>query len=54
MRTYRDCTKEMIEKLREALGETIYKRCHFVVREIQRVQDAVQAIEEKIFWHWEN
>ena len=49
VRTFRDCTKEMVEKLREALGETIYKRCHFVVREIQRVQDAVQAIERKDF-----
>jgi galactokinase len=35
--------------LREKLGETLFKRCHFVVNEIQRVQDAVIAIENSDF-----
>jgi galactokinase len=34
----------MITDLREQLGETIFKRCLFVVKEIQRVQDAAMAL----------
>jgi len=49
VKTYRDCTENMILKLKEQLGETIFKRCHFVVKEIQRVQDAVNAIEQSNF-----
>jgi galactokinase len=45
VKTYRNCTENMILELKEKLGETIFKRCHFVVKEIQRVQDAVTAIE---------
>jgi len=47
--TFRNCTEAMIDALRDELGETIYKRCHFVVKEIQRVQDAVQAMEASDF-----
>jgi len=49
VKTYRDCTENMILKLKEQLGETIFKRCHFVVKEIQRVQNAVNAIEQSNF-----
>lgn len=42
--TFRNCTESMILELREALGETIFKRCHFVVKEIQRVIDAAEAL----------
>jgi galactokinase len=45
VKTYRNCTENMILELKEKLGETIFKRCYFVVKEIQRVQDAVNAIE---------
>jgi galactokinase len=39
----------MVLDLKETLGETIFKRCHFVVKEIQRVNDAVAALENNDF-----
>ncbi|NHM06616.1 galactokinase [Flavobacterium sp. CYK-4] len=42
--TFRDCTSQMVFSLKETLGETIFNRCHFVVKEIQRVKKAVQAV----------
>lgn len=45
VRTYRDCNAEHVEAVREKLGETLYKRSHFVVQEIQRVIDAVEALD---------
>lgn len=47
--TFRNCTEIMVLELKEKLGETIFKRCHFVVKEIQRVQDAVAALEQSDF-----
>ena len=49
VRTFRNCTEEMVDSLKEQLGQTIYKRCHFVVKEIQRVLDAVDALEQSDF-----
>ena len=49
VQTFRNCTEKMIVSLEKELGELIFKRCLFVVREIQRVQDAVDAIEQKDF-----
>jgi galactokinase len=49
VKTFRNCTETMVLELREKLGETIFKRCHFVVKEMQRVQDAVIAIENSDF-----
>ena len=49
VQTFRNCTSSMVLELKEQLGETIFKRCHFVVKEIQRVQDAVDAIENSDF-----
>ena len=49
VKTFRNCTELMVLQLKETLGETIFKRCHFVVKEIQRVQDAVCAIETSAF-----
>lgn len=49
VKTFRNCTSSMVLELKEQLGETIFKRCHFVVKEIQRVQDAVDAIENSDF-----
>ncbi len=43
--SFRDCNEEHIINIKEKLGETIFKRCLFVVKEIQRVQDAVKALE---------
>jgi galactokinase len=49
VKTFRNCTEKMLLELKEQLGETIFKRCHFVVKEIQRVQDAVDALENSDF-----
>ncbi len=49
VKTFRNCTNAMVETVREELGGTIYKRCHFVVNEIQRVLDAVDALEQSDF-----
>ncbi len=49
VKTFRNCTEEMVNTLKKELGEIVYKRCHFVVKEIQRVQDAVDALENSDF-----
>lgn len=49
VKTFRNCTENRVLELREKLGKTLFKRCHFVVKEIQRVQDAVNAIENSDF-----
>ena len=49
VKTFRNCTETMLLELKEKLGDTIFRRCHFVVREIQRVQDAVDALEASDF-----
>lgn len=49
VKTFRNCTEEMVNSLQNELGETIFKRCHFVVKEIQRVQDAVNALSNSDF-----
>jgi galactokinase len=46
---FRNCTENMVLELRETLGETVFKRCYFVVREIQRVLDAAQALTDADF-----
>lgn len=45
VKNFRDCTEEQLLTLKDTLGPILYKRCHFVVSEIQRVIDAVQALE---------
>jgi galactokinase len=49
VKTFRSCTEDMVNTLKNVLGEIVYKRCHFVVKEIQRVQDAVDALENLDF-----
>lgn len=49
VKTFRNCSENMILELKEQFGETIFKRCHFVVKEIQRVQDAVDAMQKGDF-----
>ena len=44
VKTFRDCNEKMITDLKKQLGDTIFKRCRFVVKEIQRVQDAAMAL----------
>lgn len=49
VKTFRDCQEIMLLGLKEQLGETIFKRCRFVVQEIQRVRDAAKALNEADF-----
>jgi len=47
--TYRDCTLEQVETAKDRLGETLYKRSSFVVKEISRVEKAVKALAKNDF-----
>jgi len=47
--TFRDCREEHVIAVKDKLGPVLYKRCHFVVQEIQRVLDAVEALEQSDF-----
>ncbi len=49
VKTFRDCTEKMVNELKYVLGDTLYKRCHFVVQEIQRVRDAAEALSQSDF-----
>jgi galactokinase len=49
VKTFRDCTEKMVLELHDQLGETRFKRCHFVVNEIQRVGDAAVALKNSDF-----
>jgi galactokinase len=49
VKTFRDCTEKMVIELHDQLGETRFKRCHFVVNEIQRVGDAAVALKNSDF-----
>lgn len=49
VKTFRDCNNEMILNLKDKLGDIIFRRCHFVVNEIQRVQDAATSLSESNF-----
>ncbi len=49
IKSFRDCTEQQVEAARAVLGETIYKRCHFVVSEIARVHQAVVALDNDDF-----
>jgi len=42
----RDVSLEMLEAVRKTVGETIYRRCHFVVEENNRVLAACRALEQ--------
>lgn len=42
--TFRDVNTSMLEACRAALGATRYNRCRYVIDEIDRVQQAVQAL----------
>ena len=49
VKTFRNCNEEMILGLKEKLGDVIFRRCHFVVKEIQRVLDAAEALNNSDF-----
>ncbi|NMH28627.1 galactokinase [Flavobacterium silvaticum] len=45
VKTFRDCNESQLRTLKDELGEVIYKRCLFVANEIERVQNAVKALD---------
>lgn len=45
VKSFRDATESQVQSLHDKLGEVIFRRCIFVVREIGRVNQAVTAIE---------
>lgn len=49
VKTFRNCNQKMLLEVKDELGETIFKRCHFVVKEIKRVLDAVDALSKSDF-----
>jgi galactokinase len=49
VKTFRDVTETQLNELKEDLGETIHKRCHFVINEIRRVNEAVYALDRNNF-----
>lgn len=44
--TFRDFTMEMLDSCKEEMGDVPYRRCGYLIREIGRVEDAVQALAE--------
>lgn len=49
VKTFRDLTEAQVEASKNILGDVVYRRCLFVVREIKRVLDAVTALENEDF-----
>jgi len=49
VKDYRDVTQEMVEKIKEELGDVIYRRCRYVVGEIARVEKAALALQNQEF-----
>ncbi|MFP9100317.1 galactokinase [Flavobacterium sp. RHBU_24] len=49
VKTFRDLNEDKVHTVKDQLGDVIYRRCLFVVREIQRVLDAVAALEKQDF-----
>lgn len=47
--SFRTCTLAQVKSLQKELGENLFKRCSFVVKEIQRVNEAAYSIQNKDF-----
>jgi galactokinase len=46
VKSLRDVDEKMLAEFRETLGETIYRRCNYIVEEKSRVLRAVEALKE--------
>ena len=49
VKSFRDCTENQLTSLKKELDELLFKRCHFVINEIRRVNEAVAALDENDF-----
>ncbi|PWN61978.1 galactokinase [Chryseobacterium phosphatilyticum] len=47
IKSFRDCTHEMLRTTREELGEIPYKRCLYVIEEMNRVVKAADALKNQ-------
>ena len=45
VKSFRDCTEEQVLSIRDKMNETVFKRVHFVVKEINRVTKACEALD---------
>lgn len=45
IKTFRDCTEEQVLSLKDKMSEVVFKRAHFVVKEILRVTQACEALD---------
>lgn len=43
---FRDFTFEMLDEVKAEMGETSYKRCKYLLKEIKRVEEAAKALSE--------
>ncbi len=46
VKKFRDFSFEMLDEARAEMGETSYKRCFYLLKEIKRVEEAAQALAE--------
>ena len=49
VKSFRDCTENQLASLKKELGELLFKRCHFVINEIRRVNEAVTTLDKNDF-----
>ena len=46
VKSFRDCTEEQLLSIRDKMNETVFKRVHYVVKEINRVIKACEALDK--------
>ena len=49
VKNFREATLEMVENLKEEMGDVVYRRSKFVVGEISRIQELVKSLEKNDF-----
>lgn len=45
IKSFRDCTEEQLLSIQDKMNATVFKRVHFVVKEIRRVTEACEALD---------
>ncbi|MFH6997982.1 galactokinase [Flavobacterium sp. FlaQc-57] len=46
VKSFRDCTEEQLLSIKDKMNETVFKRVHYVVKEINRVIKACEALDK--------
>lgn len=47
--TFRDCTEGQLHQTKDEMGEKLFKRCRYVIQEINRVPVAFEALKQRDF-----